>query len=150
MSPELRELVAFEMSELDRLLGEASPLIQKVQVTTPDLIETIALGGIVQSFYNGIENVLRRVCAAVYDDMPAGRSWHAELLDLLTRGKGDKGVISPELRQHLREYQAFRHFFRHAYAYRIDWEKLAPLVRDMHATLGRVRTELRPLITGDE
>jgi hypothetical protein len=43
----------------------------------------------------------------------------------------------------LQDYLAFRHFFRHAYGYTLDWAKLRPLVMGLSATQSDLQSQLR-------
>ena len=47
-------------------------------------IELSALAAMLHSFYNGIENILKRIALELDDPMPGGESWHKELLDCMT------------------------------------------------------------------
>lgn len=144
MSPELRKMVDFELSELRKLLHEVRPLLAKVSMQPPDRIEIIALGGILQSFYNGIENILKQICLERFGSLPSSSDWHAQLLNLASTEHSAAGFLPMDLRTRLREYQTFRHFFRHAYSYRIDWAKMKPLVDSVQSTL----SELSALLAG--
>ena len=42
----------------------------------------------------------------------------------------------------LQDYLAFRHCFRHAYGYTLEWVKLRPLVAGMSATFTDVQGQL--------
>ncbi len=37
-------------------------------------------------------------------------------------------IVNEELYLKLREYATFRHFYRHAYSFQLNWEKMKPLV----------------------
>jgi hypothetical protein len=51
-------------------------------------------------------------------------------------------VLPKTLWLRLQDYLAFRHFFRHAYGYTLEWAKLRPLVVGMSATLADVQGQL--------
>jgi len=73
--------------------------------------------------------------------------WHAELLELMSRRGPRRGaVISPDLQRRLRQYLAFRHFFRHAYTFELDWSKMADLVLRCQGTLGDLRGEFETFL----
>jgi hypothetical protein len=57
---------------------------------------------------------------------------------------GIRPAVLPEpLWLRLQDYLAFRHCFRHAYGYTLEWAKLRPLVVGMPATLTDVQGQLR-------
>jgi hypothetical protein len=60
---------------------------------------------------------------------------------------GIRPAVLPEpLWLRLQDYLAFRHFFRHAYGYTLEWAKLRPLVVSMSATLTDVQGQLRAFL----
>jgi hypothetical protein len=55
-------------------------------------------------------------------------------------------VLNEALWLRLQDYLVFRHFFRHAYGYTLEWAKLRPLVAGMSATLADVQEQLRTFL----
>jgi hypothetical protein len=55
-------------------------------------------------------------------------------------------VLNETLWLRLQDYLAFRHFFRHAYGYTVDWAKLRPLVAGMSATFADLQEQLRAFL----
>jgi hypothetical protein len=77
------------------------------------------------------------------EDLPASEFWHKELLDSMSQVTGQRrSVISPKLRDRLKEYMQFRHVFRHAYIFSLRWEMMKTLVLDCEATLKSLEDEL--------
>jgi hypothetical protein len=139
----LQEQVALERGQLERLLRVHHPLLAKCAVSPPNDIELSALAAMLHSFYNGVENIFKRVALEVGDPMPGGESWHKELLDGMTQPTGNrKPVLSPGLRGRLKEYMEFRHVFRHAYTFELRWERMKTLVLGCEETLQWVEGEL--------
>jgi hypothetical protein len=56
----LKVKVLFEISQIDKLIGDSKPLFDLCKLKTPDFIEMSAAAMILHSFYNGIENGLVR------------------------------------------------------------------------------------------
>jgi len=139
----LREQVTLERGQLHRLLRVHRPLLAKCAVSPPNDIELSALAAMLHSFYNGIENILKRTTLELGDSMPGGESWHKELLDGMTQPTGNrKPVLSPGLRGRLKEYMEFRHAFRHAYTFDLRWDRMKTLVLGCEETLQLVEGEL--------
>lgn len=64
---------------------------------------------------------------------------HARLLDqAASADHGGKPIMEAGLVDRLRPYLAFRHVFRHAYAFDLNWKKMEPLVRELRAVDGAV------------
>ena len=139
----VREQVTLERGQLHRLFPVYRPLLEKCAVTPPNDIELYAFAAILHSFYNGIENIFKRVTLELGDAMPGGESWHKDLLDSMTRPPGDRNsVLSPELARRLKEYMEFRHVFRHAYTFNLRWDRLKTLVLGCEEALQLVESEL--------
>ena len=80
MSPDLAAQVDFELDQLRKLLTEGQSLITASALQPPDATGRWALGAMLQAFYNGIENILKRI-AITYDGKPdKSDTWHIDLL----------------------------------------------------------------------
>jgi len=51
-------------------------------------------------------------------------------------------IINEKLYLKLREYATFRHFYRHAYSFQLNWKKMKPLIENLHKTWEEVKEEL--------
>ena len=60
--------------------------------------------------------------------------------------RGRPRVISEPCHVQLREYLAFRHRSRHAYAHRIEWLQMRHLVSDLASLWKTVQDDLRSFI----
>ena len=128
---------------LNQLLDDHRPLLEKCAESVPDRIELSALAAMLHGLYTGVENILKRVVIELDEGLPSGQRWHRALLDRMTRPGPDRPpVISDALAESLTEYLAFRHFFRSAYPFVLQWERLEELVRGCADTLGRLEDEL--------
>jgi len=103
---------------VDELLESHKLLVEKIKTSFPDQIERSAAAALLHSFYNGIENIFKRIANRIDGKIPTSEYWHQELLNQMG-AKTDKRneVISIELLEKLNLYPGFRHFFRHAYAF---------------------------------
>ena len=143
MWDELRERVALERRQIHRLFRVHRALLEKCAASAPDDIELSALAAMLHSFYNGVENIFKRVTLELGDPMPGSESWHKELLDSMTEATGNRNaVLSPHLRSRIKEYMEFRHVFRHAYTFDLRWDRMKTLVLGCEETLRLVEAEL--------
>ncbi len=123
MSSDLGREVRAELGDLAQLLDEFRPLVEKAGTGPPTLYEVSALGTMLHSFYNGVENVFKRI--SVQYALPADKSphWHVELLESVQRpAPGRPQVISNALSQRLRLFLGFRHLMRSIYPQRLQWD----------------------------
>jgi hypothetical protein len=140
---DLREQVALERGQLQHLLRVHQSLLAKCAVSPPNDIELSALAAMLHSFYTGLESIFKRTTLELGDPMPGGESWHKELLDSMTEAtRNRKPLLSSVLRVRLKEYMEFRHFFRHAYIFTLNWSRMKTLVLGCEETLQMVEGEL--------
>jgi len=140
---EVREEVELELSLLHRLFAEHSTLIASVQEREPDTTAILALGAILQSFYNGCENIFKRIAQEIDHAVPTGETWHRDLLAAMARPNSQRpSVISESLLSTLAAYLRFRHAFHHIYTYDLRWSSMASLVLACEQTLSQLEKEL--------
>jgi len=140
----LKVEIESNFSDLERIVSEIKEAIKEIDSSIPTYRDKAALGALLHSFYNGIENVLKRLAEEVDHSVPMGEGWHRSLL---RRMEGEvKGRRPSILRKQtvgiLEPYLGFRHFFRHSYTFEIDWQKLKPLVENIEMALREFRTDL--------
>lgn len=123
---DIRQRIEAEYESIDKALA-ALPLVSLTELSE---LELAGVAAILHNFYNGIENIIKQFFSGQGADLPAGPSWHRDLLQTASEQK----LLPPSLIEQLKRFLAFRHFFIHAYALELDAEKLAPLVRDIDHT----------------
>jgi len=139
----VRKAVTLERQQLRRLLDEYRPILDACTTSPLDLARLMALAAMVHSFYNGVENIFKRIAAEIDGGPPSGGFWHKTLLDSMAAATSQRGaVISADLHARLKEYLAFRHLFRHSYAFDLDWDSMKPLVLGCEETLRQLNREL--------
>ena len=75
--------------------------------------------------------------------MPQSKFWHRRLLDQMAEPlEIRRAVIARSTRDALRPYLAFRHFFRHTYAFQLDWSEMSPLVKVCERVLSLLEADL--------
>jgi len=62
-------------------------------------------------------------------------------------GTNRPALLSAELHDTLLDYLRFRHVFRNAYSFDLDWQKLSPLVLQLEETFQQLETALDKFIT---
>jgi predicted nucleotidyltransferase len=139
----LKELVEDELAALGHIVQAVQEGLGPLE-ETPSQFALNALASYLHRFYTGCERMLGRIAITVDGSLPSGAFSHANLLAQMARELPGirPAVLHETLWLRLQDYLAFRHFFRHAYGYRLEWAKLRPSVTGMSATLTDVRGQL--------
>lgn len=119
-----------ELQALAHIQGRVHRAQARFVATSPDEFE---LGGIaitLHDFYNGAENIFKRVATELNGGLPAGRGWHVQLLrDMAMELPGlHPAVIRRETAALLKEYLDFRRVVRHTYGFDLRWEPIKGLL----------------------
>jgi len=140
----VKKQVELELEQLHLLLHTYRLLKKKCETIVPDSVEILALGAMLHSFYTGVENIFSRIAKEIDNDMPSGKFWHSNLLEQMSNaGSHRPAVLSLSLREKLEEYLDFRHVFRRAYSFQLQWEKMSSLVYDLEGILEQLEKEMR-------
>ncbi|MCK5582825.1 MAG: hypothetical protein KAI33_03500, partial [Elusimicrobiales bacterium] len=104
-------------------------------------LELAGVAALIHNFYNGIENIIKQTFQAKSLNIPTGASWHQNLLLIAVK----ENIISAQLTDELKEYLAFRHFFTHAYAIDLQYQRIEPLVVKTIKIFKIFKTEINKL-----
>ena len=141
------EQINFKINDIDKLFKEYELIFEKIKVQEPDLFDMTIIGRVLHSFYNGIENIFEIIAKNIDKSIPTGNKSHQELLHQMASENNKRSeLISEELYFRLREYATFRHFYRHAYSFQLNWLKMKPLVDNMYFTWDEVKASLNNLM----
>ena len=139
----LRKQMALEQAMLKQLIESHRPLLRKCAISPPDEIELSALAAAMHAFYNGVENIFKRVAVELGEAPLNGETWHRSLLDRMTKPAADRpAVISTGTAERLAGYLDFRHFFRNAYPFQLKWDRMSDLANGLEDTLAQLDSEL--------
>ena len=79
---ELKEDVLDEEKAIEETLERLSTVRIEFNSKVNNFLTEPAMGTYLMNFYNGIENILKRITKEYYLAIPKGASWHKELLGL--------------------------------------------------------------------
>jgi hypothetical protein len=143
VSSETYSEIKLELSSLHKLLDTYCTLLEKVRTLEPNDVELLALAGILHSFYSGLENIFKRIAGDIDGNFVKTGSWHSVLLENMAIPTPKRSaVISEILKKQLQFYLNFRHVFRGAYSYDLNWQKMKSLVLESEEILLLVEKEL--------
>jgi hypothetical protein len=143
LSKKLAIRITVEIDQIDELFAVYGDLLSKTGRETPDPVEVAALGSILHSFYNGLENIFLRVAKELDRNIPAGSDSHRPLLDQIGQPTLQRpALLSQAVTQQLESYLLFRHFYRHSYTHLLNWVKLEPLVASLQTVWSQAKAEL--------
>jgi hypothetical protein len=129
---ELREDVLDEQRAIEETLERLRKLRKQFDPRIKDYSTEPAMGTYLMNFYNGIENILRRISKTYYGTMPKGGSWHKELLRLSFHPPSGKiAAFDQEIVERLHAYRNFRHRFVSGYGFQLRGEKMLQLIDDL-------------------
>jgi len=122
--------ILYEISRIDKLLNDSSPLINLCKLKEPDYIEKTAMAQILHSFYNGIESILVLILKNIDEIIPNDYKWHKTLLEI-SFGQNTRNfkVFRDEVKNILNDYLNFRHFIRHSYSSELKWKDMEQLTK---------------------
>lgn len=141
---ELREDVLNEEALIEETIKRLKQIRKRVSTEVADEMMEPALGTCLMNFYNGIENILKRICK-VYYQSPVLRSpnWHKELLDCSYQPPSGKNpVLSRDVVERLYQYKNFRHRFISGYGFQLKLEKMLVLVENVEILWLQVKQEI--------
>lgn len=80
------------------------------------------------SYYSGLESIFVLIYKQLEGKSPSGNMWHSDLFTyMFSETEQHSQILSQDLFVPLKNYLGFRHVFRHAYGYELDWIHLKPL-----------------------
>ena len=101
-------------------------------------LELSGVGGILQSFYNGIENILKQTFLAHDKTIPEDFQWHRELIQQAVQ----YGFISEKTMEMLISYLTFRHLYRNAYVLELRPDRMQTLVDEIRNTFSNIQKDI--------
>ncbi len=133
----LKADIADELIRIGYVVAEFEKIKAQIDLP-PDQVpyyDRGAVGYLLHNFYNGCENIFRSIARFFENDLGPS-TWHKDLLKRMKMeisGYRPK-VIDNELYGLLDDFRAFRHKFRHTYAFELDWEREQIVARKLLRT----------------
>ena len=110
----------------------------------PTTREKTAAAAFLAQFYNGLENIFKRIYRYHGLDLPTGETWHVELFQsFCTPGHSRVPQLFEEyLASALAPYRRFRHVAFHSYGFQLDWSRMADGVENIEKIFEQIKSSL--------
>ena len=144
MNPDLVNEINIELKNMEIIVNETVNLIRTIGNDNPDNIQKTALAAFASQFYNGVENILKRIIKYYNLQMPKGEDWHIQLLKMFSPNSNyDINIkFNLELYNFLNDLRRFRHYFFHGYSINIDFQILKESLEDFFQMFEKLKIEL--------
>ncbi|MQL53250.1 hypothetical protein GFC01_13480 [Desulfofundulus thermobenzoicus] len=135
----LRAEVENQVAAIERIFDRV-----KERRKMTDTVHLESLGYQLHNLYCAFEDLFKIVARTFENEVTSMARYHTELLRRMTLDiKGVRpALFSRETGELLDNLRAFRHFFRHAYAYQLDPRKLAVVLEDALKLEDRFKKEV--------
>jgi hypothetical protein len=141
---ELGEEIAVELEALEATVNELLTLQQDVAHREPTVREKTAAAAFLVQFYNGIENILKRISRYHNVPLPTGETWHVDLFQRFCPPSHPNlpTLFDEALASVLAPYRRFRHVAFHSYGFQLDWGRMAEGVANVQDVFSRLKATL--------
>ena len=145
MNQKLIDEIGIDLDSMSIISSDVELLLREVGDNKPSNIYKTALGGFAAQFYNGIENIFKRIHKHLGISLPKGENWHIILIDRFSIDSNFEFPIkfSSNLIEKITDYRRFRHYFIHGYSHNLNWEILKNGVIDIQEVLNTFIKELK-------
>jgi hypothetical protein len=105
---------------------ELHGLREDVAGREPTVREKTAAAAFLAQFYNGVENILKRISYFNSIPLPAGDTWHVALFKHFCNPphRTLPVLFDEPLALPMSGFRKFRHVVHHGYGFQLDWDRL--------------------------
>lgn len=137
--------IELELISLRKVLVEINIAIEKSRYSDPDNILRAAMGSYLAQFYNGIENILKRIAKGCSVNLPKSENWHRDLFLMYCEGGNPLLPIlfDGQLESDMNAFRKFRHVVFHGYSFSLDWDTMVSGVERIDTTFETFCSKLK-------
>lgn len=141
---ELREEIIIELEALGHTVDELMALRRDVAGRDPTVREQTAAAAFLAQFYNGIENILKRISSFYGVALPTGDTWHVALFKRFCSPSFAPlpTLFDERLEARLAPYRRFRHVAFHSYGFQLEWGRMAEGVTNVEDVFEQLNSSL--------
>jgi len=150
---ELADRIRGTISDLDRIVERITRAWARALTPSEDqdaYVDSVVLN--LHGFYSGLERLFEIVARQVDQDVPAGETWHRDLLVQMARDLPEvrPAVISQDNAVALDELRRFRHLVRNVYTINIVPAKMSRVVSVLPDLWTKLHVELSAFVAFTE
>jgi hypothetical protein len=141
---DLKNEVGIELDLFAVVVRELVSLKADIGDHEPTMREITAAAGFLAQFYNGIENILKRISRFNDVPLPTGAMWHVELFKRFCTPPFDPlpALFDEPLAQALSPFRKFRHVVHHGYGFQLDWVRMKEGISTLEDIFYRFKTNI--------
>lgn len=144
----LREEISIELEAITQIVHELVSLNQDLGDQMPTIREKTAAAAFLAQFYNGVENILKRICVFYEVRLPEGDSWHVALFKMFS--PPPQAPLPPlfdsNLAKTLAPYRRFRHVVFHSYGFQLEWNKMVHGIEEIESVFMKVEQSIKQFL----
>ena len=139
-------------AEIEETLTVVANLVREgkeaMSIRHPSPLEIRGAADLIHDFYTAAEDIFERIADEVNGGIPRGEHSHRDLLKQMSLDVPGlrPPILSIPLRNQLGEILRFRHLFRHAYSYQLEWERVKSLLERLSEIHAEFSDALRKFI----
>lgn len=132
-SEELREQIAIELELMEATVQELLAIRRDAANRQLTVREKTAAAAFLAQFYNGVENILKRIGYFYNIPLPTGDSWHVDLFrQFCFPSKHPLPALFDEpLASAIAPFRKFRHAVYHSYGIQLEWSRMSAGVAEV-------------------
>ena len=145
MNPiDLGEEIAFELESMQITVDELVSLHQDMVHKEPTLRDKTAAAAFLSQFYNGLENILKRIYRYYGISLPTGETWHLDLFQSFCSPTHSDlpQLFDQDLASALAPYRRFRHVAFHSYGFQLDWGRMVTGVENVKSVFEQIKSNI--------
>lgn len=141
---ELDEEIRIEFELIENILQEISSLRIDLSGREPSIREKTAAAAFLAQFYNGVENILKRINKFHNVDLPSGDTWHMDLFKrfCIPSYQPLPELFDESLEANMAPFRQFRHVVYHSYGFQLDWERMKEGIEGVKDIFARFKGNL--------
>jgi hypothetical protein len=141
---ELREEIAIELEAMEMTVKELLAVQHDIAGRGPTVRENTAAAAFLAQFYNGLENILKRISHFHHIPLPTGDTWHVTLFQQFSAPAHPSlpQLFDERLAAALAPYRRFRHVAFHSYGFQLDWNRMHEGINNVQPIFNQIKASL--------